>query len=64
MVKGGLQESPKVAVVAEKLVICSVGDGGVVAAAVALMTVYYVFMFEYPGSLKNLFYFCKSVCFR
>ena len=59
IVKGALQDC-KVAIIAEKQVLCEF-SGGLVDATIGYMAAHYVFMFKYACSLSNFCLFCKNV---
>ena len=54
VVKGGLEGMLTSSIVAEQQVLFEV-EGRMVDTTMALFSTYYVFMYEYPASLNNVF---------
>ena len=59
LVKGNIQDINEKAVVAEKMMICSI-QGLLVDAVVVYMAVNYVFMFEYPIGFNHFCLFLQK----
>ena len=59
LVKGGIQDLNDKAVVAEKMVICTL-QGMLLDAVVVYMAVNYVFMFEYPIGFNHFCLFLQK----
>jgi hypothetical protein len=53
IIKGSLEAPSEVMVAAEKKVVCQIMDRNVLNAYVCFMAICYVFMFNYPPSIKN-----------
>ena len=59
--EGELEGPAAIHIAGEKEVICSVPvEQGLIGATVCLVAVYYVFMFNYPPGLSNLFIFLQK----
>ena len=63
VVKGGLEGMLSSSIVADRQVLFEM-DGGMMDATVALFATYYVFMYEYPASLNNLFTYLQKCIFQ
>ena len=63
VVKGGLEGMLSSSIVANRQVLFEV-DGGMMDATMALFATYYVFMYEYPASLNNLFTYLQKCIFQ
>ena len=63
VVKGGLEGMLTSSVVADRQVLFEV-EGGMVDATMALFATYYVFMYEYPASLNNVFTYLQKCIFQ
>ena len=62
IVKGALKDF-KVAIIAEKQVLCEF-TGGLVDATIGYMAAHYVFMFKYACSLNNFCLFLQKCVFQ
>ena len=60
---GSLDAISRLYVVADYQVLFQI-NGGIVEAVVSLFACYYVFMIEYPKSLKNLFIYLQKCLFN
>ena len=63
VVKGGLEGILTLSIVADQQVLFEV-EGGMVDATMALFSTYYVFMYEYPASLNNVFTYLQKCFFQ
>ena len=63
VVNGKFEEMLSSSIVADGQVLCEV-DGGMLDATMALFASYYVFMYEYPTSLNNLFIYLQKCVFQ
>lgn len=59
IIRGSIQAATEVLLASANQVLCTV-EGGLVEATLGLMAVYYIFMFNYPGRLKNFFLYLQK----